>query len=183
MGKILGFVRGVLGIGQADATSKFEQPQDEPLFMAMPNGELADAARAANGSLGHFRQLLADGTPTDVSSMVKTRISDPASGVMWLWLTVDSATPSGFNASVFEAPPEFTDLSPGTRKFVPESEVADWALVSSGVMQGGYSLRIQRSRLPAAEREPFDRYIGVSSYAPLPAPNNSSKPTPLRGAA
>ncbi|WP_435003835.1 DUF2314 domain-containing protein [Xanthomonas arboricola] len=149
----------------------------------MPKGELADAARAANGSLSHFRRLLADGTPTDVPSMVKTRISDPASGVMWLWLTVESATPSGFNASVFEAPPEFADLSPGTRKFVPESEVADWALVSSGVMQGGYSLRIQRSRLPAAEREPFDRYIGVSSYAPLPAPNNSSKPTPLRGAA
>lgn len=89
---------------------------------------------------------------------------------MWLWLSVESATPSGFNASVFEAPPEFTDLSPGTREFVPESEVADWALVSSGVMHGGYSLRIQRSRLPAAEREPFDRYIGVNSYAPLPAP-------------
>ncbi|WP_285449056.1 DUF2314 domain-containing protein [Xanthomonas sp. LMC-A-07] len=170
MGKILGFVRGMLGLGQADTTSKFEQPEDEPLFMAIPNGELADAARAAHGSLSYFRRLLADGTPTDVPPMVKTYISDPAGGGMWLWLSVESATPSGLNASVFEAPPELTDLSPGTRKFVPESEVADWALVSSGVMQGGYSLRIQRSRLPAAEREPFDRYIGVSSYALLPAP-------------
>ncbi|WP_139369947.1 DUF2314 domain-containing protein [Xanthomonas citri pv. citri] len=170
VGKILGFVRGVLGLGQADAASKFEQPEGEPLFMAMPKGELAHAARAAHGSLSHFRRLLVDGTPTDVPPMVKTYISDPAVGGMWLWLSVESTTASGFNGSVFEAPPEFTDLSPGTRKFVPDSEVADWALVSSGVMHGGYSLRIQRSRLPAAELESFDRYIGVSSYAPLPAP-------------
>ncbi|MCC4609203.1 DUF2314 domain-containing protein [Xanthomonas campestris pv. zinniae] len=170
VGKIPVFVRGMLGLGRADATSKSEQPQSEPLFMAMPNGELADAARAANGSLSHFHRLLADETPTDVPPMVKAYICDPTCGGMWLWLSIDSATPYGFNASVFEAPPEFTDLSPGTKKFVLESEVADWALISSGVLHGGYSLRIQRNRLPAAEREPYDRYIGVSSYAPLPTP-------------
>lgn len=161
---------GVLGIGQTGATSKFEQAQDQPLFMAMPNAELAEAAKAARASLPHFVSLLASNPAGDASPMIKTYIADPKGGGMWLWLSVEKPTDSGFNALVFEAPPEFAELSPGSRRFVPNNQVADWAVVFSGVMHGGYSLRLQRSRLPEGERQSFDKYIGASSYAPLPSP-------------
>ena len=156
MAKIIGLILGLFGLGPAGATSKFEQVESQPLFMAMPNGELAEAAKAANASLRHFRALLGTSPATDAPPMIKTYIADPKGGGMWLWLSVRDATDSGFNAYVFEAPPEFPELTPGSRRFVPNNQVGDWAVVVSGVMHGGYSLRIQRSRLPEDERQSFD---------------------------
>jgi uncharacterized protein YegJ (DUF2314 family) len=170
VGKGIGRLLGLFGLGPAGVASKFEQEQSQPIFMAMPNGELAEAAKAANASLRCFRSLLAAAPGTDASPMVKTHIADPKGGGMWLWLGVESARDSGFNAYVFEAPPEFPELTPGSHRFVPNDQVADWAVIISGVMHGGYSLRVQRSHLPEVERQPFDGYIGASSYAPLPGP-------------
>lgn len=159
---------GFLGVGQSHAASKFDEPQDQPLFMLMPNDTMEEAARSANGSLAHFRGLLASADDRDGSPMVKIYIADPEGDGMWLWLGVDSVAANGFDAHVFEAPPELTHLSSGSRLFVANDQVADWAIIISGVMHGGYSLRLHRDRLPEAERPAYDRYIGAESYAPLP---------------
>jgi uncharacterized protein YegJ (DUF2314 family) len=165
--KIVGLLLGALGLNHASATNKFDQLQSQPLFMAMPKGELAEAAKTAHATLPYFRTLLATSPVTD-TQMVKTYFSDPTGGGMWLWLNVEQVTDTGFNTYVFEAPPEFPKLTPGSRHFVPNDQVADWAVLISGVMHGGYSLRIQRANLPESERESYDRYIGATSYAPLP---------------
>lgn len=102
--------------------------------------------------------------------MVKTRFSRPNGDSMWLWLSVHGLTDDGFTAEVFEAPPEFPALMLGSRHAISNSQVADWAYIQSGVMHGGYSLRVQRSRLPEDQRAVYDSFIGASSYAPLPAP-------------
>ena len=64
-----------------------------------------------------------------------------------------------------------TGMMPGPSD-VPEgpacADVADWAVVIAGVMHGGYSMRMQRARLPEDERASYDEYVGASSYAPLP---------------
>ena len=161
---------GLFGLGHVEASSKYDQPQEQPLFMLVPDSAIAEAAKAANASLPSFRELLANGPEPDVPPIVKTYFPDPEGGGMWLWLSVDEVKEAGFNASVFEAPPEFPDLSRGSRHFIPNEKVADWAAIIEGVMHGGYSLRLQRDRLPEHERASYDRYIGASSYAPLPAP-------------
>lgn len=168
-GAALGMLLVWLGLGEAHAGSQFDRPSNEPVFMAMPNAALAEAARAASGTLPHFRTLLASTASTDAPPIVKTYIADPAGGGMWLWLSVDKATDAGFETHVFEAPPQFEQLSPGTQRFVPDEEVGDWSIIVAGVLHGGYSLRLQRARLPEAEREAYDRHIGAVSYAPLPA--------------
>ncbi len=140
----------------------------EPRFMNMPDGELADAARASQRTLRHFRALLASNEEPDASPLVKTYIAHPDGGGMWLWLSVDATDESGFHARVFEAPANFPGVIPGSWRFISDEEVGDWAVIFDGVMHGGYSLRLQRGRLPESERAAYDAYIGAQRYAPLP---------------
>jgi hypothetical protein len=78
---------------------------------------------------------------------------------------------------VFEAPPEFPSLKAGTIKSVPDVEVADWAIIDDdGLVNGGFSLRLARSRLPENERASYDSYIGAKAYAPM-FPNKPLQPT------
>lgn len=151
-----------LGIGRPTAVDA------EPRFMNMPDGELADAARASQKTLPHFRALLASSEEPDASPLVKTHFPHPDGKGMWLWLSVDAPDESGFHARVFEAPADFPGVAPGSWHFVPDEEVGDWAIIFDGVLHGGYSLRLQRERLPASERAAYDAYIGAQRYAPLP---------------
>ncbi|WP_312316166.1 DUF2314 domain-containing protein [Stenotrophomonas sp.] len=151
-----------LGIGRPDAASP------EPLFMNMPDGELADLARASQKTLHHFRALLATAEHPDASPMVKTYIPDSEGKGMWLWLSVEHVDDVGFEARVFEAPAHFPGIIPGSIRFIANEEVGDWAVIFDGVLHGGYSLRLQRGRLPESERGAYDAYIGAQSYAPLP---------------
>ena len=39
------------------------------------------------------------------------------------------------------------------------------------IWHGGFSIRLMRNRKHASERQHFDDFMGVTSYAPLPDPN------------
>jgi hypothetical protein len=153
--------------------SKFNQQQEQPLFIAVKNNdpEFAHAIQQAQATLSVFRALLAAPNHTPSSGairMVKTRIVE-GKEAMWLWLNVEADGQTSFSASVFEAPPEFPSLTSGIVRTVPDTEIADWAIIdSTGLVNGGFSLRLQRSRRPEAERAAYDSYIGAKTYAPLP---------------
>ncbi|WP_313458784.1 DUF2314 domain-containing protein [Stenotrophomonas sp.] len=136
--------------------------------MNIPDGELAAVARTAQRTLVHFRVLLMTNEEPDASPLVKTYIPDPDGKGMWLWLSVEDVTRFGFDARVFEAPAHFPGVTAGSLRFIPNEEVGDWAVIIDGVLHGGYSLRLQRGRLPESERAAYDAYIGAQRYAPLP---------------
>jgi uncharacterized protein YegJ (DUF2314 family) len=145
--------------------------KDDPAF--------AEAIVHAQDSLPEFRQILAEPKHSRAAGairMVKVFVSEGTQS-MWLWLNVESDDGHGFAASVFEAPPEFPSLKAGTIKSVPDSEVADWAVIDDdGLVNGGFSLRLARCRLPENERASYDSYIGAKVYAPLPS-NRPPQPT------
>lgn len=169
--RLLGFVLSAIGFGAAPASNAFEQKRQgagEPLFMLISDKEIADAAKSAQSSLSQFRELIGKSLVTDTSPIIKTRFSNSDGGGIWLWLAVRELADDGFFAMVFEAPPEFPNLAAGSNHFILDTQVADWAYVKSGVMHGGYSLRVQRSRLPEEKRASYDGFVGAESYAPLP---------------
>jgi uncharacterized protein YegJ (DUF2314 family) len=136
---------------------------DEPLFMAIRDSdpEFQQTIRDAQDSLAEFRLRSdhAGGYPC-----VKTRIT-AGEETAFIWLLVVKATRPGFVASVFEIPPEFKGIKVDDEVRVPNGEVMDWMLNQDGVLRGGFSLRYQRSRLPADKRAGFDKHIGVTEYA------------------
>jgi uncharacterized protein YegJ (DUF2314 family) len=160
---------GAAGAAQPD--SRFDHEQSEPIFMALPKGdpELAKAVQDAQNSLDVFRLLIAKAKETNDLPIVKSRFENAQGDVIWLWLSVQSVKSDGFEATTFEAPPEFPELAKGAKRFIPTARVADWAVSIGDTMYGGYSLRLQRRRLPEAERASYDKYIGAANgWAPLP---------------
>lgn len=147
--------------------SRFDQPQDEPLFIAThtESPEFQAALEAAFASLGHFRGLVERFSSSEATPLVKLNFPEDN---LWLWLMVLATDDDGFFVETFEAPPELPHLKPGTRFFVSDEQVADWMLNDNGQLHGGFTLRLQRSLRPAEERPSFDTYVGVSEYLPLP---------------
>lgn len=158
----------------AMSESKFSQPQEQPLFMAMKAKDpaFAESIKQSQASLAVFRKLLVapeHARETGAIRMIKTYISEGGES-MWLWLNVEADAKGAFEASVFEAPPEFPSLKTGTVRVVKDDQVADWAVIDdNGLVHGGFSLRLARSRLPEGERASYDSYIGAKEYAPLPS--------------
>lgn len=149
------------------AESNFDQPQDEPLFIATSSEspEFQTALWDAFASLGHFRALVEKFSSSEAAPLVKLHFPEDD---LWLWLMVLATDDDGFFVESFEAPPELPHLKPGSRFFVSDEQVADWMLNDNGQLHGGYTLRLQRNLLPAEERPSFDTYVGVSEYLPLP---------------
>lgn len=57
---------------------------------------------------------------------------------------------------------------PGSVTLVPLSAVIDWAIGVGDAVEGGYTLRLERSRLNPVDQAAFDAALGAP-FAPLPA--------------
>jgi uncharacterized protein YegJ (DUF2314 family) len=57
---------------------------------------------------------------------------------------------------------------PGSVILVPLSAVIDWAIGVGDAVEGGYTLRLERSRLNEVDKAAFDAALGAP-FAPLPA--------------
>jgi uncharacterized protein YegJ (DUF2314 family) len=138
---------------------------DEPLFFILDeeDPEYQATIDAAQDSLPRFRSLLEEPVRKGVYSSVKAVIMDGEEGVP-LWLGNVTATQEGFRARVFEVPPECTGIHLNAWVEVPPEAVLDWMVRENGRLQGGFSLRYQRTKLPPDRRPWFDRYIGVTAY-------------------
>ena len=52
----------------------------------------------------------------------------------------------------------------GTVLLLDNADVLDWMVNDDGAIEGGYSLRLHRSRLPAAEQLAFDEHVGARRW-------------------
>jgi uncharacterized protein YegJ (DUF2314 family) len=154
---------------------------DEPLFMAVRDSEPAfqQTIRDAQATLSEFRSLLKHGIGLEYFPCIKTRICAGDESA-FIWLLVKNETSGGFRAEVFEIPPEFKEINVGQQVEVLEANVMDWMVNERGRLHGGFSLRYQRSKLPAEKQSWYDGHVGVTEYldtAVLPPDNHPSSGT------
>ena len=137
----------------------------EPVFATTPIADPAYQATIseARASLHEFRDLCRLADASRAERMIKKEVRQGGHRA-FLWFADARIAGNGFEAEVFEAPPEFTDLQVGTRFLIAENEVLDWMVNDAGDLYGGFSLRYQRAHLPAGKHEWFDQHIGVVRY-------------------
>jgi len=158
--------------------SMFKRPSKEPLFVAVHNqdAEMRAAYADAAATIERFVSFLCGGG--DITCAVKLRLKDPGLSeklgedrFVFLWLAgVEMEEAGSFVATFFETPDELREwYRPGERVRFTRPDIYDWFVNDNGLMYGGFTMRVQRSRLPAAERPAFDEYTGVREWIAMAA--------------
>ncbi len=168
--------------------SKSERKSDEspvePLFSAISktDPEFQSAYDRAAATIPQFIDRLQDSSDTFCS--VKLRFRDPDESerlgedrFLFLWLTEVRYYPDErvFSGVFFEVPSDFQKWHQvGQHLVFNREDIFDWMVIRQGHLHGGFTLRVTREKLPEAEREAYDEYIGVSVYEPLPLARDTS---------
>ena len=151
--------------------SKFDEPQNEPLFTAIHRDDAAmhfaysQAAQSLVSFISHIER------PGEHTCAAKLRFKDPDASAelgedrfVFLWLSAVSyeAATQQFDGTFFELPPELLKWHHvGQRLRFEGEDIFDWFVNDNGHLYGGFTLRVARSRMPEAERAAFDSYAGI----------------------
>ena len=126
--------------------------------------EYQQTIRDAHATLAQFRSFLpADGSPRR-NALVKTEIRH-GDNKAFMWLSNTRLANDSFVAEFFEISEAFTNYHIGDQLTVAQESLVDWMVNDDGVLHGGFSIRYIRSLLPEQERDEYDSYIGVKTYA------------------
>ena len=143
--------------------------------MAIPQYDAAFQGAYGRAPLQQFRVLLSTSSTLGPQSVQRSCDSEIRTNPTVLAKTGFSSF--GFQPSIIMPPRVFFRArslkfhlisKSGTRyalAFEPE-DIFDWMVLEQGHLYGGYTLRVAREKLPEAERESYDRHIGVSVYEP-----------------
>ena len=163
----------------SDESSKFAEPQSEPLFVAIPSEEkeFQDAYARALETIPVFQSLLTE--PGARIFSVKLRFRDPQLSdelgedrFMFLWLTsvYYHEAENVFSAEFFEVPDALQEWHHVGQRLAFEAEdIFDWMVNDDGYVHGGFTLRVVKKHLSEADRAAHDEFLGVETWAPLPS--------------
>lgn len=144
---------------------KPDLPAGPRFFFFRPDDPgLKHATEQAQASLDDFRGLMAELSGTEVRTMIKVQIVEGERKAA-MWLQRVRIAEGRFSGELFELPADFECYAVGDRLTVEQQAVLDWMINDRGTLYGGFSLRYQRSQTPEAQRQAFDDYVGVSTYA------------------
>jgi len=146
---------------------RYAPSSNEPMFMALSRDapEVIEATRRARATVGYLREQFA--SPYEYGRyLVKVRFRDGAESAL-LWALLDEIDEQTFRATLFEVPRELAPLRANETIERPLSDLEDWAIIKSGTLVGGFSMRIQRDHIPDTRRHAYQLYSGTLSYAPL----------------
>ena len=130
--------------------------------------EFQQSVRDAQASLNQFRKLIKSSKESGAMPMIKTRLVDGEHSAL-MWLGNAKEINGGIAGELFELPANFNNHKVGQWIEVAEGAILDWMVNDDGVLYGGFSIRIVRSKKPESERTQYDEYIGVTRYAPCSA--------------
>jgi len=139
--------------------------------------DMQKAYELASRTTGSFVEKVKAGG--DAYFMAKLKFRDPelseqlgSDQFLYLWLTgvsyhADEHMMSGVFFEVPESLSEWHQVGESLG-FYPEN-IFDWMINDAGRVQGGFTIRVTRSRLKTEEEKlAYDEYIGIKSYEPVP---------------
>lgn len=173
MKKLIFIIITLIGISPVNAGS------NEPKFNQIKRSdvEIQKAHSLALSTINGFINQVKSGG--NQAYMAKLRFRDPdlseqlgEDQFLYLWLNEVVYHPEDklLSGVFFEVPDSLKEWHQVGQRlgFVPE-DVFDWMVNDNGKVEGGFTIRVTRSRLTSEEEKTrYDEYIGISSYEPIP---------------
>ena len=149
---------------------------NDPTFTAMKRNdpEVVEAHAKAAATIPDFIAAVQGGGSRKY--LAKLRFRDPdiseklgEDRFFYLWLHEVAYHPDEklLSGEFFEVPEGFEKWHPvGSRLGFEAEDVFDWMILDNGLLRGGFTIRVHRSRLPKDQRAAHDEFIGATSYDP-----------------
>lgn len=135
--------------------------EPEILSFDEDDSEMNAAMVQARESIGTFLQALQDSKPGRSNYSIKVGFRDPH-GQEFMWLSEICYGDESLRGRVANTPQTVHSPRYGASVTVSKDEIADWMFIENGVLQGGYTMRVMRNRLPPEDRSQFDANINFS---------------------
>ncbi len=163
MQKLFKFVLSLLISNFLMAGNIYDKQHNEPLTTKISSSdpEWIKSVQNAQKTLNIFLKLYQEYKDTEgVSFLIKVPLKY-GNNTSHFWYIFKGRKNNKLCGKYFELPKELMKYK---NIQVDDKEVEDWMINDHGHLYGGYSLRLQRKRLPEDERKSFDKYIGIKVY-------------------
>ena len=143
-----------------------ENEANEPMMSSLDSNDIGykNSLEKSHQELPYFIEKIKTLNHEEIAC-VKIYIPQNEDEGGYFWLINPEFKNNNCKATIFEIPQEFGNLKPGMHLDFQIKEIQDWfILYNNGDMEGGYTLRHQRSTLPKGKREEFDIHMGVKKY-------------------
>jgi uncharacterized protein YegJ (DUF2314 family) len=144
-------------------SNTFEKKDDKPLtyLMSSSDKEWLQCIKDAQKTFDKFQKLYSKYKETaGVSFFIKIPLVQNGKTHHY-WFYFDYCKENLCYATYTELPDE---LMMYKNIKLEKNKIEDWMIKDRGYLYGGYSLRLQRSRLSENQKKEFDNYIGIKKY-------------------
>lgn len=135
-------------------------PRDSIASVQDDDPEMKAATAKARSTLPEFEKLLASPPPAQTYIAIKAAFEHGDNDSEHMWLNQIIVTADGYHGRLENEPQYVRSLEIGQLVFVRRDRVSDWLAIHDGVLVGGYTMRVIRSRLSPEEQRQFDEMTG-----------------------
>lgn len=122
--------------------------------------EMNSAIEKARQSVSQFWSAFESGDATLSTFALKMAFPDAIGGHEHIWIVDLTREDNEYYGIVGNEPVNTTHVVIGQRIKIEESRISDWMYLKDNVLQGGYTLRVLRSRMTPEEQKQFDYSVG-----------------------
>jgi uncharacterized protein YegJ (DUF2314 family) len=150
----------IAGQAKEPDTATVTERDGQPMVTYFKDSDpkMAEAQNKARATLPEFERRLQDPPATQTRISLKGRFEEDGN-VEHMWIQDVVITNDGYHGQLANHPLEIKGLDVGDLVTVPRELVSDWYAVDGGKLVGGYTLRLQRSRLPPERQAAFDASV------------------------
>ena len=135
-----------------------KNPADKVFHVADDDPRMNAAMEKARSTVNTFITALKSPKPGQSEFGVKMAFTD-GKQVEHMWLSPVTYDGKVFHGTVNNDPEMVKNVKLGQKVSVEPSKISDWMYVQNGKLVGGYTIRVLRDAMPAAQRAEFDKSV------------------------
>lgn len=140
-----------------------KRPAEDPpvIYVEDDDPEMKSAIDKAQKSLPDFIRALKAPKPSQSGFAIKTPLSEGKQREH-IWLTPVTYDGKTFHGTLNNRPKKISGVKLGTQISIQPGQVSDWMYIEDKKLMGGYTIRLLYHRMPAKERQEFDRSVSFT---------------------
>jgi uncharacterized protein YegJ (DUF2314 family) len=138
-----------------------QESRDQVVYLKSEDPGMAAAVAKARATLGDFKTALDERKPGRERYAVKVGFAYGNDDREHIWVRDPEFSGDVVKGRIMNEPVDVTNLKFGQSVTAPAVDISDWMYVESGVLRGGYTMRVLLDKMSPEERTKMLGELGV----------------------